>query len=172
MKNLLTTTALVMSLALGGAAFAHDSGDHDMQGWDKPPHEMQDALAKLPPEKAKLIHEAMKQSHEKNKALYGQVRKLHDEKTALLTAPKFDKDAFLAKTKELRATQDKMKENMAEAFASTAAKLTPDERKVLAEAEPHHHMHHGMHGHHHEGMAPQGDSTSSNPGNTFKANSN
>ena len=57
-------------------------------------------------------------------------RKLHD----LITADKFDKDAFIAKSGELVKLHEKMESSMTEAFATALSKLPADERKTLADA--------------------------------------
>ena len=99
----------------------------------------------LPEEKQKLLHETMEKVHKENASLRDQKHKLHQELDALMKAPEFDKDAFLAKTAQMDALHDKMKSNAEKQFASVAGEFTPEERKILVEMR---HMHH--HGFHHE----------------------
>jgi len=136
MKKLLSTTALALTLAFSGIAYAHDHHDG-------PPAFMEEALSKLPDKDADQFRATMKQSHEKDKALFEQMHKLHDEQRAILTADNFDKSAYIVKSKELQKLHDKMHANMTQAFATAVSQLPQDERQTLADAMHHGHHHHG-----------------------------
>jgi len=157
MKHLLSTTALVLTLAFSGMAYAHDGHD----GHDGPPPPFEAGLSKLPQKDADAFRATMKASHEKDKALFEQMHKLHDELHDIMTAETFDKGAFIAKSKELNVLHDKMHAHMTEAFATALSQLSQDERKTMADAMKH--GHHGMHHHDHGGAAddnaapPEGD---------------
>ena len=141
MNKLLSTTALAVTLALCGVAYA------DMPPPPPPPFE--EALSKLPDKDAAAFRDTMKQSHEKDKALFDQMHKLHEDLRAIIVAPTFDKDAFIAKNKELDELHHKMHAHMTAALATALSALTPDERKTFAES-----MHHHGGKHHH---GPAGD---------------
>ena len=150
MKKLLTTTALMLSLAFSGMAYAHDDS-HGKDGHDgRPPF-----MDVLPKDKAAQFHDIMKQAHDKNMELVDQMHKLREERRAILTAPEFDKDAYLTKSEELTKFREsmhkEMKANMKEAFATALGNLSQKERQaVAASMEKMHHGHH-RHGHHHWG---------------------
>jgi uncharacterized membrane protein len=131
LTKLLSTTAILMSLALPGAAFADHTEDHAKGGEAYHEH-MQEVLSQLPAEKATLFKDTMKATREKNKPLRDQLHKLYSDRDAILTADKFDKDAFNAKNAELDKIYDQMRANTNQSFVSVAAQFTADERKVLA----------------------------------------
>src|SRR6202012_3824653 len=107
-----------------------------------------EVLAQLPPDKAKLFEDAMKQVHEKNKATADQVRKLHEEQNAILTADKFDKNAWLAKEAQLDKLYDQMRATRRDAFVSVASQFSPSDRKIIAQL--HEGPMPGEHGGHHD----------------------
>lgn len=145
MSKLLSTTALMMALVLAGAAYAEDThppaGMHT-RGGDRM-QQRKEAMAQLPPEKAKLFQDSMKQVHEKNEALQAQARKLHEELDALLTAEKFDKDAWTAKSAEIDKVYDQMRANRNAAFVAAASQFSADERKTLSKMNRRPMMHGG-----------------------------
>ena len=133
MKKLLSATLLVSAMAFSSAALAH-SDWYGKEGQDDSPSYMNHALAKLPAKKASEFRDTMKEARDDNKELQAQVYKLHGELHALLTAPTFDKDAYLAKRTEIEQLHDKMEENRTEAFASAVAELSLNERITLTRA--------------------------------------
>ena len=155
MRKLLSTTALVFTLAISGVAYANDDwhGKGDHKG---PPPYIEEALSKLPEEDAAQFRNTMKQSQEKGKTIFEQMHKLHEDLHGILTAEKFDKAAYIAKNKELTKLHDKMHANMTEAFATAAAQLSQDDRKILADA-----MKNKWHHHHDEAQKSDGDKPSS-----------
>jgi uncharacterized membrane protein len=130
-NQLLTATLLSGAIALAGAAYAESGKDTHKRGeWAK--HRLEQQAAKLPPEKAKILQDAMKGVHDKNEAIFTQVKKLREEGRTLMTAPTFDKAAWLANSNEIMKLQGQAQSNRQEAFAGVAAQLTADERKALA----------------------------------------
>ncbi len=130
-------TALALSLALSGAAYAETPAD---KGMKKAQH-MEKGAPALPDDKAKLFRESMEKARTQNAGLMEKARALREEQKALLTAEKFDKAAYLAKSKEIGAVYTTISQNKHEAFASVAAQFTPEERKALAKS-----FHKGRHG--------------------------
>ena len=124
--------ALIMSLAISGAAYAQQSDEHSKENRAGLQHYREEILAQLPAEKAKLYKDTMQQAYDKNKDTYSQIEKMHAELKETLNADKFDKDVYLAKSAEMEKLYGKMRASSAEAFASVAAQFTPDERKILA----------------------------------------
>lgn len=129
MKKLLTTTALVLSLTFSGMALAYDGGDKGEHGGF-----MKEAFSKLPQDKAEAFRNTLKESREKNKASHEQIKKLHDELYTIMTAPTFDKKAYLAKSGEIQALKDKMHKAKTAAFATGLSNLTQEERTSVADS--------------------------------------
>ena len=139
MKKLLLTTALVCSLAMTGGAFAEGYGRHTF---------MSDAVAKLPKEKAEAFLAIIKQERDKDLTAKRETAiQLHKQLDTILTAPTFDKAAYLAKSKELQDLWNAKHQHMTEAFTTAAATLSQEERKTLVatmkEMHQRHHDHHG-----------------------------
>ena len=132
MKKLLSTTAIVLCLNLTAIAAAHE-------GYKAP---FEDALSNLPEQKAEAFRNTMKQTHDKNAALYDQMKKLHDDLYTITTAEKFDKKAYIAKNKELQAVYAKMNATRGAAMGTALSNLSQDERKTVADAMRDMHKHH------------------------------
>jgi len=138
MKNLLTTTALLIVFSFSGAtySFAHEQGKDDV------PSYMEHAIAKLPKKDAAQFRETMKEAHDKNMAIADQIHALHDDIDDIIAAEPFDKEAFLAKSAKLRGVYETMRANTDDAFASAIAQLPQDERKSIASAVAYPHTKH------------------------------
>jgi uncharacterized membrane protein len=145
MKKLIATTAIAIVLG----CFSANANDAD-NGADGPHrHYMQDVIAKLPQDKADLFKDSMAKVHEQNKEQMGKIKTLYGDLRTILTAPKFDKSAYLKKAGEIAKLQEKMHKNRTEAFADVATKLNQDDRQTLAEGLEHH----GHHDHKSGGVA-------------------
>jgi Spy/CpxP family protein refolding chaperone len=140
--SLLATTALMATLIVSGAAYAeppdasHKSSPQHKGNWLAAREQRRDkesVLEHLPPDKAKLFQDTMKQTSEKNSAYREQIGKLREELRNIVIADKFDKDAYLAKNAEMEKLWAQMRTNSAESFAAIAGKFTANERKVLSE---------------------------------------
>jgi len=138
MKNLYSTTALLLALSIASAPFTYANA-HEKDGHNGVPSYLEGAIAKLPKKDAAQFRNTMQQAHKKNMAIANQIHMLHDELDAILIAEPFDKEAFRAKSKELRQVYETMRANMDDAFAAAAAQLSQEERKelVAAMAYPH-----------------------------------
>lgn len=130
MKKILATTALAVMLGISSMAMAGNHEDHKIK--------MEAALAKLPDEKAALVKRHFKEMRAEHRANRESYEKHRDEMKALLTASKFDKQAFVAKAKELASKHSSLKVKGAERLADLASKLNQEERKVLADILPKH----------------------------------
>lgn len=128
MKKLLAVSALALVLSAPLALQAAQDGP-------PPPvkKRMEAVLEKLPPEKAEAFKATLKASREANKDKREGVKKLHDELAAIVTAPTFDKAAFLAKHKEIDAARAEMSDTRHAAMAEALSKLSQDERKTVSE---------------------------------------
>ncbi len=133
MKRLLSTTVLVLTMTFSGAALAN-SDWYGKEGQDEKPSYMNTALAKLPAKKAAEFRNTMKELHEDNKVFQAQLYKLHGDLHNILTAPTFDKEAFLEKRAEVQQVHDRMETNRTEAFAAAVSELSQNQRITLTRA--------------------------------------
>ncbi|GEM_PF-5521944 len=124
MKKLLLTTAALMMVS--GTAMAEGQGKAKMQ----------EALKAFPPAKAELVKSTFKEMRSEREANKGTHKAHRDEMKALLTAPSFNKSAFLAKAKEMTEIHGSKKLKGAERIADLAEQLNQEERKALAEIMP------------------------------------
>jgi Spy/CpxP family protein refolding chaperone len=145
MKKLLATTALILTLNIGGVALAQPDG-HAGGGHGFPPPQLQEAIAKLPADKAKLVTDTMKQMHEKRKAGWEGMKAKRDEMRTLMLAEPFDKAAYLAKAAEVEDARHANATAMHQTIADLAGQLTAEERKTLLDAMPKKHWRHGKAG--------------------------
>lgn len=136
LSHLLSTSAMLVTMAVSGIAYAADSGSNDHPGAQKWRAHREEVLSQLPADKAQLFKDTMKQSREKDKAVHDQIRKVFKERDAILTADKFDKKAYLAKSAEITKLFTQVHDNMTNSFVSVAEKFTPEERKILAKLRP------------------------------------
>lgn len=88
---------------------------------------------RLPDEKYKIYKDAMNKAREESKPTSDQIKTKKKELSALLSAEKFDKSAYLAKHTEIQNLIDKVSFAKASALATAAEKLSVDDRKILAE---------------------------------------
>ena len=141
MKKLFTTAALLLAITAGGAAFANDKPAPEGQ----PPAPM---FEKLSPEDMQLMHDSMQKTHEANKALFAQMKKLHEEKKAIITADQFDSKAFMANAAKLQTLENKMHASMTANMASALSKMSAEDRQKFAKNMEHRmmmwHEGHGM----------------------------
>jgi len=91
----------------------------------------QPLAAVLPADELALFKKAAGQIRRNNAPLRAQVRKLRQELSAIVTADKFDKNAFIAKTGEIQKISAQMYNNWVSGTAAFLAKLTPAERQAL-----------------------------------------
>lgn len=124
MKKLLATV-VIASLAFSGSAFAEN---HKAK--------MKEVLSNLPPEKAEIVKKTLKDMREQRKANRDAHKAERDEMKALMTAPSFDKSAFVGKAEALAEKRKASKVNRAKRIADVAEQLNQEERKLLMDALP------------------------------------
>lgn len=139
MKRLLATSALILTLAAGAAQAGEGECKHGLKGMFK--EQVEETLAKLPEDKATLFRDTMKGVKEQNKVKWEQLRTLREEKKAIVSAPTFDKDAYLAKTKEIQGIMGEMFTARNAAIADVLSQLTAEERATVVESISHRHHH-------------------------------
>lgn len=129
MKKLFATSAIILALATGTAEAK------GMGCWHGGMHKrMEEALSQLPKEKADMVRDTMDKSHGTNKAKWEQLRALRKEKRALVVAPTFDKEAYLAKVKQIQDLMMDSHTSGSAAFADALAQLNQEERQTLMDA--------------------------------------
>lgn len=129
MKKLLLLAPLSMFLASG---IAHAEGDMAPMG--KHPRKMEQALSKLPADKAAAFKAVMEKNKAANEATIEQIKKLEDKKFDILSAEKFDQAAYVATTGEIHKLRQTIMSSHCDAFANFAAGLSQAERKTLADS--------------------------------------
>lgn len=149
MKKALSVAAIVaMALVVSVIGFSESPLAYDATEWygkegqDEKSYYMDSALSKLPPEKAEAFRSTMIQVHEDNEDLQKQITQLHGDLHTILTAPTFDRDAFLAKREEIQKLHNQMEKDRTEAFASAVSELSQKERIILTRDLRHSHMKH------------------------------
>jgi len=130
MKKLLSVTTILCAISFPMAASANTAAN-------VPSSYVEQAISRLPADKAEEFRDRMQQAHEDNQDLYNQAHQLREDLHTILTADNFDKDAFIAKSEELRQVHNKIGANLDGAFAEGVADLTPDDRMKLARAMEH-----------------------------------
>ena len=142
MKNKTTLAILLLTTALlvapgTGIAYAHDGEDDGSTAQCEHEH--------LSQAKKEMIHAALEKSRDGNKAMREELHKLREERNEILGANKFNKDKFLNVTAQIEKKRDQLSKSRAQAFASVADKLTPEERQHAGRMLEHHHRHGGRH---------------------------
>lgn len=141
MQKFLITTLLSTGLLFSHAALAEHTAEHAPKPEEA--KEYKDALSKLSPEKQALVKEAKEKTRQEFKDAQLKTKAVHDEIRTLMDNPKFDKQAYMDKVKQLEDIKMKLATDRASRIADVAAQLTPEERKMLRGAMPH--KHHGEH---------------------------
>ncbi|NDC83857.1 periplasmic heavy metal sensor [bacterium] len=95
-----------------------------------PPY-LSSAVSSLPPEKAKTVREALRAVVAKQSADCATLSTLRGEMSALLTAPKFDRAAYVSKISAIQQLKAKNMTALNETFAEQVEKLSVEERKSL-----------------------------------------
>ncbi|MEI7669682.1 MAG: periplasmic heavy metal sensor [Pseudomonadota bacterium] len=130
MKKLLTTTILALTIGFSSLACAN-SDWYGKEGQEEKSYYMNNAISKLPNNKAADFRKNLSESDEDNKQLRQQLYQLHSDLHAILVAPEFDKDSFHIKRGEIQRVYDKMESNRTEAFANAVSELSQEERVIL-----------------------------------------
>jgi len=133
MKKLLATSLMVLTLGANTAFAEAPEGKGTGGGWEARKAEMEATLAKLPKEKADLVRASMEKQREAGKDRREKVRTLFKEAQDIMTADKFDKQAYLAKMKEINDLQTASHQARAESIADVASQLNADERRIMAD---------------------------------------
>ncbi len=132
MKKILFATTAAFLLSVSSASFAehHEGGHAEMKA------KFDQALQKLPEDKAAMVKETFKEMREDRKENRGSYKNERDEMKAMLEAPDFNKAAFMSKAEAMNQQHSKSKLKNAERIANLAEKLTPEERKIMIEILP------------------------------------
>jgi Spy/CpxP family protein refolding chaperone len=138
-KQWFASVLLTVLLSASGTAYVYA---HDGNGQDggKPCHHVQ-----LSDEQKQLLHQTMKATFEKDKPLFDKMHEFHKQLHAVVAADKFDAKAFESLNTRIEQTRDKIRNDRVHAFASIAAKFTPEEREAILRHQAHRHHHHGDH---------------------------
>lgn len=155
MRKRKLTIAAIALLGVTTAAGAYAMQKPDCVPMDGKPcmeRQMKRGIPGLSEESQKLMREMRKTHHAERKANRDAMKAKRAELKAIMSAEKFDKEAFLAKKAEMASEKAKTKAKHTEAFADVLAKMPAKDRAAIAE-------HHGKKRHgmkHHRGMKRQG----------------
>lgn len=132
------STALISLPGLSGTAYAHDGEAYKVDC-------KKGERIRFTDSQRKLLRETMKKVHEESKEAFASLRQLHKHLHDLMKEETFNREDFLATTKEIVEKKSELAEKRIEAFASIADKFTPEQRKHLLK----HLLHHHKKWHHH-----------------------
>ncbi len=130
MKHLkiILAISLAANVLLVGVIAGQCSGMIE-RGWEK-------QMAKVSPELSgpqfAPYREAMQQSFEIHKKNRGQMRELHRQMMAILSAPVLDENAYRSKLQEITAFQTKSMESMMTGVLEASRNLSSEDRKKIA----------------------------------------
>lgn len=133
MKKLLITSAFATLLMASTPAFA-DLMDRKAAPEDQEVdlyEAMQEEFATLPADKQELVKKTAAENRKDIEAAFKKIKPLREELRAIVTAPSFDKKAFLAKTQQVQELLGQLRSGNVSRIADLAEKLTADERNVL-----------------------------------------
>lgn len=117
--------SVMLNVVLGGLVIGHASHRFG--------HAMPQAMSSLPPEKQAEFRDAMKKVHGEEGSGWKDVRTSREKIAGILTAPAFDKAAYMAEVEKMQAQRSKKWKQMANAIAGLAEHWSQQERKALAE---------------------------------------
>jgi uncharacterized membrane protein len=100
--------------------------------WKAAHQHRDDVLAQLPADKANAYKDTMRAVFKKNQPIHEQIEKLRADIKAVMSAPTFDKGAYVSKNADMEKLYGQMRGNIAEAVAGLVASWSSDERKTLA----------------------------------------
>jgi len=142
MKRLLIAFMfIVLSISSTAALAEHNHSDADVKEFCKNSN-----FTKLNKNDQELLKQFFENGHKQRMASFDKIKKLHDQKKAILVSRKFDHNAYIEKQEQIDNAINEMKTAKEGRFADLADKLSQDGRKVLAECiEKHMHRHHYQH---------------------------
>lgn len=102
--------------------------------WHHPPPRPHDhtAVEGLSPAAERLVESTMKRVHNENRKLRGDFERTQRQIAEALAAPRFDRALYLSRVQQLHELHGQRVMNMAEAVATVAPQLSPEERAALA----------------------------------------
>ncbi len=137
-KSLVIAGVFIVGIALGVLTFSHSGYGRGFKHLE--------SFSKLPADKQALLIETMNRVQEGNSSLRGDMRAARKSMIDVLTAEKFDENAFQQSVDALHELHGKKIQAMADGVKSLAPKFTQQEREILAELLPK--GRHGRGGHH------------------------
>jgi uncharacterized membrane protein len=95
-----------------------------------------EALSKIPPEKARIFDNVMRKNQETNREKQQALRSLYTDIRNNFVGPSFNKEEFLAKSAQARELQSTLRTNLDKDLAEIASQLNQDERQIIFNALP------------------------------------
>lgn len=126
--SVFAAAALLAAVSFSSLSWAQAAPD----GASSPAAAGPQGTARITPQKKKLYEDALAAARIRNGQIRSQMDKLRKEREDLLSAPGFDKAAYLAKSSEIDGLSAQMHKNLAEAAANVLAQMSSEERKAIA----------------------------------------
>ncbi|MBY0407557.1 MAG: periplasmic heavy metal sensor, partial [Rickettsiales bacterium] len=92
------------------------------------------AAKRISVQKMQAYNDTLKAARLKNATNRLEMQKLRDDLATIVTAPNFDKAAYISKSNEIEKINMQIRMSLAEANANALAQLSPEERTMMAQA--------------------------------------
>lgn len=140
-NKLFLLPALALALSFPGVALAAEATPPAVKAGTETKIEKNKetpVASKAMPDKRARFKEEMKKVREENAPLLDKMKVLREEIKTIVSATKFDKEAFINKSIEMDALHIQLKQKTAAAMAALFEKLSPEERKAFMARPPRH----------------------------------
>ncbi len=122
------TASVLLNLLLAGIMAGYAVKCRSPDPWSAAP-----AMAKLSPQGKTLLKDSFDASRATMEQTFRDAKQLREKLNAILQADTFDADAYAAASAALREHQVKIMEQRAKTAGGLAAKLSPEDRRLMAD---------------------------------------
>ena len=126
--KILIVVSVLLNFLLAGVFIIHLS-HHAFGG-----HRSDNIAAQLPTDKRKMYEESMATMDRQAESLRNALKDARKDSVRVLTAPNFDKDAYIEAIKKIVYLRSQMSELTAMTIMNLAEKFSAEERVILSEA--------------------------------------
>lgn len=129
--KVLLTVSLALNILLAGIFIGQFSKDFmKYREWEK---DIEKSVGKLPPDKAKLVKEALWTLKNETRETKKEIRKTRGNISKILVAPEFNEADFDKEIKKLHELQGRIMSYFAEATKELASQFNRDERRIISD---------------------------------------
>ncbi len=122
------TVSVLLNILMAGVLAGFAVKCNQPEPWRAPP-----AMEKLSPEGRALMKQSFDQSRDTMRQTFQDARQLRERLNSILEAETFDPEAYAAASAALREHQVKIMERRAQTAGDLAAKLNPEDRRLMAD---------------------------------------